>query len=74
VLTFFYNLIKIKIFQLRLCRFSDYNTFFEGGLVISYSDTITPLITLRHILTSIWKEISVRNYICRELNNCKELK
>jgi len=43
--------------------------------MISYSDTITPLITLqRHILTSIWNEISVRNYICRELNNCKELK
>jgi hypothetical protein len=42
--------------------------------MISYSDTITQLITLhRHILTSIWKEISVRNYICRELNKCKEL-
>lgn len=71
----FYNLIKTKNFHLSLCRFSDYNTFSEGGFIISYSDTITPLITVqRHILTSIWKEISVRNYICRELNNCKELK
>jgi hypothetical protein len=43
--------------------------------MISYPDTITPLISLqRRILMSIWKEISVRNYVCREINYRKELK